>query len=104
MTIPLFTDDQIPACDAGPIVILRRMEAKLEALKTKLAATEDPTYDDGCWDAGRLKLDPDDYEELYNEARAYEAMQWEIEALEAKLPAAQEAALAVVNAHKETDR
>lgn len=96
MTIPLFSDDQIPECQPGPIEALRSLEAKLEALKAKFADTDDPTHYEDCWDAKRLELDPSDYEELYNAARAHDAMQREIWALEKKLEDAQEAALVAV--------
>lgn len=92
----LFTNDQIPACEAGPVLILRRMEARIEALKKRLAETPDPSRDERCWDAKNIELDPSDYEELYNEAQAYRALELELWGLEEKLEGAQEAALAAV--------
>lgn len=105
MTIPLFTDDQIPACDAGPIHILRRLEAKLAELKAENAADQ-REIDERRRNADRQRAP----EEWHHSDPALcpwcrqDRRMLEITEIEAKLPAAQEAALAVVNAHKETDR
>lgn len=91
MTEPLFTDDQIPPCKPGLPGLLRRLEVKLADAKARLANAEDPTDDCRCWEAERLELDPIEYEELYNEAQAYRAMEREIGVLERQIEETQEA-------------
>jgi hypothetical protein len=100
MTEPLFRDDQIPECSPTPTTLLRQMERRLDEAKARLAKAEDPTYDDRCWEAERLELDPLEYEELYNEAEAYRAMEREVCELEKQAEAAREAVLAEMRGAK----